>query len=361
MEAQVATLTGGYRRERLGHGAVVEAPRPKVAQRAGHTFPEPTSPDILLRTLERAELVALPLGTASVIVCARRLNHLRHLNEYLGAVHARLAPGGRFEGRIETAEDRKRRILNKFPRWFAWPYYAVDFVLKRALPKMWLTRGAYFAVTNGRNRVLSKTEMLGRLVYCGFEIEELAERDNLLHFVVRKREDGVWFGELQTGIVLRMERIGQGGRPFTVYKLRTMHPYSRFLQAYIHEKHKLDENGKFKDDFRVASWGRWLRKTWIDELPMFANLFRGQLKLVGVRPLTAHYLALYPEALRRQRLRHKPGLVPPFYADLPQNFEDILASEQRYLEAYEQHPWKTDVQYFFRAVTNILFKGARSQ
>jgi len=60
-----------------------------------------------------------------------------------------------------------------------------------------------------------------------------------------------------------------------------MHPYSEYLQSYIYEQNKLQEGGKFANDFRVTTLGKCMRKLWIDELPMFINLFKGQLKIVG--------------------------------------------------------------------------------
>ena len=158
-----------------------------------------------------------------------------------------------------------------------------------------------------------------------------------------------------------MQRVGQGGRLRYYYKLRTMHPYAEYLQASIYATNALAPNGKFKDDFRVTSWGRFMRRTWLDELPMVVNLLRGDLKLVGVRPLSRHYLSLYPPELLALRLRHKPGLIPPFYVDLPEGFDAICASEQRYLEAYERHPLRTDLRYLTLAVRRIVFEHARSQ
>src|SRR5690625_5422146 len=77
-----------------------------------------------------------------------------------------------------------------------------------------------------------------------------------------------------------------------------------------------------------------MRKYWVDELPMFINYFRRDLKLVGVRPLSTHYFELYPRELQDLRIQVKPGLVPPYYADLPSGLEEIQESEKRYLEAY---------------------------
>ena len=129
----------------------------------------------------------------------------------------------------------------------------------------------------------------------------------------------------------------------------------------MHKTNKLAENGKFNSDFRISRYGRVMRQYWLDELPQLINFFRGDLSLVGVRTLSLHYLSLYPEELRQKRLKFKPGLVPPYYADLPKSFDEIMESERKYLESKESHPFTTDIKYFSRAVINILFRNARSQ
>ena len=139
-----------------------------------------------------------------------------------------------------------------------------------------------------------------------------------------------------------------------------MHPYSEFLQDYVYEINHLLENGKYKNDFRVCTIGSFLRKYWIDELPMLINLLKGDLKLVGVRPISQSYFNIYNEKLKQKRIRHKPGLIPPYYADLPKNIEEIMESELKYLEQYEKNPLKTDVRYFIKALKNIILKKARS-
>lgn len=142
--------------------------------------------------------------------------------------------------------------------------------------------------------------------------------------------------------------------------MRTMHAYSEYLQEYIYQKNKLQEGGKFSNDFRVTAVGRFMRKFWLDEVPMFFNLFRGDMKLVGVRPLSKQYLSLYSDEMKQKRLKYKPGLVPPFYVDLPKTLEEIMKSESNYLDAYEKNPFLTDIKYFFKASYNIIFKRARS-
>ncbi len=139
-----------------------------------------------------------------------------------------------------------------------------------------------------------------------------------------------------------------------------MHPYSEFIQEYVYNMHDLGDGGKFRDDFRITSWGRFARRIWLDELPMLINLFKGNMKLVGVRPLSQHYFELYRPEVRDRRIRYKPGLIPPYYADMPEGLDEIQDSELRYLNAYDKKPLLTDTRYFLRSIRNILFLYARS-
>jgi lipopolysaccharide/colanic/teichoic acid biosynthesis glycosyltransferase len=140
-----------------------------------------------------------------------------------------------------------------------------------------------------------------------------------------------------------------------------MHAYSEYIQGYVFEQNKLQHGGKFNNDFRVTTIGKVFRRLWIDEFPMLINLLKGDMKLFGVRPLSQHYFDLYTEELREKRIKYKPGLVPPFYVDLPKTLPEIMESEMRYLQLYEKHPYLTDFRYFRKAMWNILFKHARSR
>ena len=73
------------------------------------------------------------------------------------------------------------------------------------------------------------------------------------------------------------------------------------------------------------------------------------------------YFLKYPKFLQELRVKIKPGLIPPYYADLPNNFNEILLSEENYIKKKLISPIKTDIIYFFKAIWNILFKGARSK
>jgi lipopolysaccharide/colanic/teichoic acid biosynthesis glycosyltransferase len=157
-----------------------------------------------------------------------------------------------------------------------------------------------------------------------------------------------------------LKRVGKGGKIIYVYKMRTMHPYSEYLQQYVYDKYNLESGGKFRNDFRVNTVGKVMRKVWLDELPMLINLIRGDLKIFGVRPLSRHYFELYDEELQDLRCKVRPGLVPPFYVDMPKTLEEIQDSERRYIEAYLRRPLITDWRYFWKAVYNILVRRARS-
>ena len=82
--------------------------------------------------------------------------------------------------------------------------------------------------------------------------------------------------------------------------------------------------------------------------------------MIGVRALSEHYFNLYPKKLQQLRTQFKPGLIPPYYADMPKSFDEIVQSELNYLNAKLKSPLRTDMKYFTKAVFNILFKRARS-
>jgi len=295
------------------------------------------------------------------IINLKRVNDIRRINKFFEAVNEKLPKGGIFICLAETKELRKKRILAKFPPILNYIYYTLDYFLKRLFPKFPITKNIYFLLTRGENRVISRAELLGRLYSCGFEVLEEEYVDKLFFVIARKVKQPAFDLEPTYGPIIKLKRIGRGGKIIKVYKMRTMHPYAEYLQSYIFDKHNLQDGGKIKNDFRVSTVGRFMRRFWIDELPMLINFFRGDLKLVGVRPLSKHYFNLYTRELQEKRIRFKPGLIPPFYADNPKTLDEIMASEMKYLLAYEKHPYTTDIKYFFKAIYNIIFKRYRSK
>lgn len=315
----------------------------------------------VVATTTRFNITALSENRYNCIINLHRINDIRWLNKFFEAVNEKLYGGGVFIGKVETYMLRKARILRNYLFPINYIIYTLDFIFRRVFPKLPVFKRLYFVVTKGQNRLLSRAETLGRLYSCGFEVLEEKYIDDELYFVAAKKAKPQFPESPTYGPLVKLKRIGKDGKFFFVYKMRTMHPYSEYLQQYVYDQNNLETGGKFKDDFRVNSLGRMMRKVWLDELPMFINVFKGEMKIVGVRPLSSHYFELYNEELKNKRIKYKPGLVPPYYVDLPSTLEEIMESELRYLEAYEKNPIKTDFRYFFLAWRNILLKNARSK
>ncbi|CAM3948394.1 sugar transferase [Flavobacterium branchiophilum] len=295
------------------------------------------------------------------IINIERINDIKKLNSFLKKVNKKLNNDGVYVGCAETYMVRKNRLMKKFPKPLNHIYYFFDFLITRVLPKIWFTSRVYFYLSGGKGRVLSKTEVLGRLVYCGFGIAEVKQINNLLYFAVKKVNEPQYDAHKpKYGFFIKLPRIGKDSKIIKVYKLRTMHAYSEYIQKYVFEQNNLAEGGKLKNDFRIPTYGEKLRKYWIDELPMLINLLKGEMKIIGVRPLSAHYLSLYNPELVALRTQTKPGLLPPFYADSPKTLDEIMDSEKKYLLQYLKSPFKTDVKYFFKILHTIFIKGKRS-
>ena len=315
---------------------------------------------LFISTTTRFNILNQPGQQYRNIVNLKQINQIRRINKFFEAVNQRMPKGGIFVDYVETYKLRKMRVLKKYPKGINWGVYTLDFIWKRVFPKMFFLRKIYFMITAGYNRVLSKAETFGRLYSCGFEISDEKMIDNRQFFVARKVREPFYDTNPTYGPLIKLRRYGKNGKKIGVYKMRTMHAYSEYLQEYVYNLNNLAEGGKFKDDFRVTTLGKIMRKFWIDELPMFINLAKGDMKLVGVRPLSRHYYGLLCEELQEKRKKHKPGLIPPFYVDLPKTMDEIQNSELKYLEAHEKAPLRTDWLYFWKAMYNIFVKNARS-
>ena len=250
----------------------------------------------------------VPDGEAEVLLAEDHLNAIRYVNRYLRKANAKLKQDGYLVCSFDTAQKHRAQIFSKHPKFLARIIYFFDFLWHRVCPKLGLTRRFYYLCTKKVRKVFPRPEILGRLYYCGFEVVS---------------------------------------------------------EQYIHDRYcvigQKKLGGKFSHDYRVTEWGRFLRKTWLDELPMFINVLKGQMKIVGVRPLSQQYFNLYSKELQELRTKTKPGLLPPFYVDMPETLDEIQDSERRYLEAYLKHPFRTDWKYFWKIVGNIVFKGKRSK
>lgn len=99
-------------------------------------------------------------------------------------------------------------------------------------------------------------------------------------------------------VFYRQERIGQNGKTFTLYKFRTMRVngadfLAEWLAHHPEDRREWQKNHKLKVDPRIIPGGRFLRQTSLDELPQILNILRGEMSLVGPRPVTEVELERY--------------------------------------------------------------------
>lgn len=126
-------------------------------------------------------------------------------------------------------------------------------------------------------------------------------------------------------IFFTQDRIGRFGRPFPIYKFRTMslrEPGQRVLDITV------------GGDSRITVIGRYLRKTKLDELPQLWNVLRGDMRLVGPRPEVPRFVALYTPEQRRVLTLH-PGITDPAslaFLDEERVLSDAADPERHYIE-----------------------------
>lgn len=303
------------------------------------------------------------LDSSVVNIVKQPLHQISHLNTLLNKTNEGMGDGDYLLCHTRIAVLKRQMIMKSCPWGINYIVFTLHFLWHRVMPKLRLTKRLYFAVTKGKRRTFNRVEILGRLYRAGFEVVNEEHKQGYLYVLARKVKAPLWDDKPSGGLLIKLQRVGKDGKMIGVYKFRTMYSYSEYLQPYIYEHNHLQQGGKFSHDYRVTPWGRWMRKLWIDELPMFINLLKGDIKLVGVRPLSRHYFSLYTKEMQELRTKVKPGLLPPFYYDkeTPKTIEEVQASERRYVEAYLQHPILTDIRYFFGTIGNIIFRGKTSK
>lgn len=307
-------------------------------------------------------ILQIPEYQYATIVDMTLLNDMRGINKRLCTVNQKLPDEGRYVCCYRPQEYIKQKILNRYPAGLNWIIYSFYFLQKRVWPRLMLTSRLYYDLTKGRKRMLSKTEVLGRLYYCGFEVDEIVPMGHIEYVFAHRHSQPYPQEHIKVyGPLIKLPRVCKNKEIKYFYKMRTMHPYAEYIQKYVYDTYGTKDGDKAANDFRITTWGHIFRSLWIDELPMIINLLRGDMKLVGVRPLSKTKFDTYPEWLQDLRTQVKPGLIPPFYADMPQTQEEMFESEARYTRAYLEHPLRTDWRYFWRAFDQIVFKHARSK
>jgi lipopolysaccharide/colanic/teichoic acid biosynthesis glycosyltransferase len=160
--------------------------------------------------------------------------------------------------------------------------------------------------------------------------------------------------ETEGSVIFRQTRVGCNGRLFTLYKFRSMHVSAEDRQHELREHNEMTGNMfKMRDDPRITPLGRLLRKTYIDELPQFWNVLRGEMSIVGTRPPTPAEVECY-EPHHQRRLSMKPGVTGLWQLDgnkKVNDFEAIVGLDCRYIDTWSI--WQ-DCKIIFHTVLRVF-------
>lgn len=146
------------------------------------------------------------------------------------------------------------------------------------------------------------------------------------------------------------ERIGLGGRPFNIYKFRTM--------IVNNEQNGIPQLAEANDD-RLTPFGRFLRSHHLDELPQLWNVLKGDMSFIGPRPERKYFIDLIMEHDPRyvELYKIRPGITS--YATLYNGYTDTMEKMLRRLELdlyyLEHRSWWFDLKIITKTVVNIVF------
>jgi lipopolysaccharide/colanic/teichoic acid biosynthesis glycosyltransferase len=160
--------------------------------------------------------------------------------------------------------------------------------------------------------------------------------------------------ETEGSVLFTQVRVGRNGRLFKLFKFRTMHVSAEQRQAELAAHNQMKGPiFKMREDPRVTPLGRYLRRRYIDELPQFWNVLRGEMSLVGTRPPTPDEVARYRPHHQR-RLSMKPGITGLWQLrgnGQVSNFEEIVALDCRYIDNWSL--WE-DSKIIFGTILQML-------
>jgi lipopolysaccharide/colanic/teichoic acid biosynthesis glycosyltransferase len=312
-------------------------------------------------------------ASVNLLIGRTCINDVLRLNHYFQFCTELISMGGYFVIRYLPFENYKKNLMARYKGAFYWIAFILHFIWYRAIPKIpWLEK-LYFtpllswldtihlSFVKRRNRPLSKAEVWGRLSFWGMEVCAESSGNDELFIIAQRIARPVQNKVPSFYMIAALEKVGLKGQIIHTHKIRTMYPFSEFLQQRVFEDHGLAATGKFANDFRLTDYGSFLRKYWLDELPQIFDWLRGDIKLVGLRATSQHFLSLYPKEFYDLYIQIKPGLIPPIFDENTNGFDQIVDVELRYLKSYWEQPIQTDIRYFCKTFTDIIFRGVRSK
>ena len=151
-------------------------------------------------------------------------------------------------------------------------------------------------------------------------------------------------------------RAGQHGRPFRMYKFRSMTADAEDRLAELVDLTRLDEPVfKIRDDPRVTPVGRWMRRTGVDEIPQLLNVLKGEMSIVGPRPEEIRLVEQYT-SWQRRRLKAKPGITG--YQQIRNRGGTSLAERVEYDLVYLKHQSLLLDLYILCRTPAVIIRGS---
>ncbi len=162
-------------------------------------------------------------------------------------------------------------------------------------------------------------------------------------------------------ILFRQKRAGKNGHPFTMFKFRSMASDAEMRQSELAAYNQMQGPVfKIDKDPRVTAFGRFLRRTSLDELPQLWNVLRGDMSLVGPRPLPIYEVEQFESTAQRRRLSMKPGLTCLWQVsgrNRIKSFDDWVKLDLQYIDNWSL--W-LDAEILLKTVPVVLLGfGAR--
>lgn len=160
-------------------------------------------------------------------------------------------------------------------------------------------------------------------------------------------------------VLFKQTRYGQSGMPFSIYKFRTMVDGAHSLQDKISHLNEMKGGKLFKSDNdpRVTKIGKFLRKTSIDELPQLFNILKGEMTIIGPRPLSTPLNEYEEEELARFRVKPGLGCIWQAYFRKETDFKSWMKMDVLYVNSVS---FTLDAKLLFLIAKNALIgRGAR--
>ena len=164
-------------------------------------------------------------------------------------------------------------------------------------------------------------------------------------------------------MIFAQQRAGLYGKPFKIYKFRTMIPDAEAMLSEVKMDHGNEVDGpafKLEGDPRIFPFGNFLRKFSIDELPQLVNVLKGEMSLVGPRPLPLHEIEALKNSAHRRRLSMKPGLTCLWQVGGRSNITNF--DEWVELDTFYIDDWSIwgDIRILLKTIPAVFFsRGAK--